>query len=73
MTLEGGVEVGDFQLLEPHELAARIGDAMAMGKPGGRFILCPSSDHTHWPNMSEKIASNYRVFAETALRHAAYA
>jgi hypothetical protein len=45
---------------------------MAMGKPGGRFILCPSSDHTHWPNMSQAIADNYRVFAETAARLAPY-
>ena len=72
MTLEGGIEVGDFQLLEPDELAARAEHVMAMGRPGGRFILCPSSDHTHWPDMSEKIVSNYRVFVETALRCAAY-
>ena len=72
ITLEGGIEVGDFQLLSPDQLAARVERVMAMGKPGGRFILCPSSDHTHWPNMSQAIADNYRVFAETAARLAPY-
>ncbi len=72
MTLEGGFEVGDFQLETPERIAATVTDIMAMGKPGGRFILCPSSDHSHWPDLDAKIANNYRVFVDTALTLAEY-
>ena len=40
--------------------------------PGGRFIISPSSDHSHWPELGADILENYRVFVDTALRHAAY-
>ena len=72
MTLEGGVEVGAFQLEGPAAVAALVESAMAMGKPGGRYILCPSSDHAHWPELDAYIAQNYRVFVETGLRLAEY-
>jgi len=72
MTLEGGIEVGDFELGSPETVAAHVEEAMAMGKPGGRFILCPSSDHTHWPDLHDHIARNYRAFVETGMRLAAY-
>ncbi|MHB9133536.1 MAG: uroporphyrinogen decarboxylase family protein [Armatimonadota bacterium] len=72
MTLEGGIESGDFELDDAVTFAAKIEQAMAMGKPGGRYILCPSSDHSHWPEISDKIINNYRVFVETGLRLAEY-
>ena len=72
MTLEGGVEVGAFELDDAATVAATTAEAMAMGKPGGRFILCPSSDHSHWPELSDHIAANYRVFVETGVKLAAY-
>ena len=72
MTLEGGVEVGDFELCSADEIAAITTETMAQGKPGGRFILCPSSSHSHWPDMDAHIAENYRVFVETAIALAEY-
>jgi len=72
MTLVGGVEVGAFELEDANTVAALVETAMAMGKPGGRYILCPSSDHSHWPEMDTHIANNYRVFVETGLRLAEY-
>lgn len=72
MTLEGGIEVGDFELDTPETIAAKVATTIAMGKPGGRFILGPSSDHSHWPEMDEKIVRNYRVFVETAVGLAEY-
>jgi len=72
MTLEGGIEVGDFQLDDAETVAAKTEAAMILGKPGGRFILAPSSDHSHWPDLSEHIARNYRVFVETGVRLAEY-
>lgn len=72
MTLEGGIEVGDFQLDSAAQIEATTCAVMAMGKPDGRFILCPSSDHSHWPDMSDAIARNYRRFVETAMQLAYY-
>jgi hypothetical protein len=72
MTLEGGIEVGAFELETADTVADQVEQAMAMGKPGGRLILCPSSDHSHWPDLSEHIAQNYRVFVETAVKLAPY-
>lgn len=72
MTLEGGFEVGDLELHSPEEITATVTALLAMGKPGGRFILCPSSDHTHWPEMNERIIKNYHVFVETAQKLASY-
>jgi len=72
MTLEGGIEVGDFELDDTETVAAKTAAAMTMGKPGGRFILSPSSTHTHWPELNDHIARNYRVFVETGVRLAEY-
>ncbi len=72
MTLEGGIEVGDFELCGAAEVAETTARLMEQGKPGGRFILCPSSSHSHWPDMAPHIAENYRVFVETAVALAEY-
>lgn len=72
MTLEGGIEVGDFELKSPDVIEDTVRRVMVMGKPGGRFILCPSSDHSHWTDMSLRIAENYRRFVETAAELARY-
>ncbi len=72
MTLEGGIEVADFELEDAATVKARVEQAMAMGKPGGRYILCPSSSHAHWPDMDAHITQNYRIFVETGLRQGCY-
>ncbi len=72
MTLEGGIEVGDFELCTAAEIEAITRETMAQGKPGGRFILCPSSSHSHWPDIAPHITENYHVFVETAVALAEY-
>ena len=72
MTLEGGVQNGDFDVLDPHELAPVVEAAMAQGKPGGGYILCPTSGPSTWTKLSERHLANYRVFVETAIARADY-
>ncbi|HEY3418844.1 MAG TPA: hypothetical protein VGM23_18370, partial [Armatimonadota bacterium] len=69
----GGFEVGDLELEGPEAIAATVAKLLEMGKPGGRYILCPSSDHTHWPGIAPRILENYRVFVETGLQLGSYA
>jgi hypothetical protein len=72
MCLEGGVENGDFQLLTPQEMERVVEEAVRQGKPGGGFILCPTSTPTTWVELDERLIENHRVFVETAMRLAAY-
>lgn len=72
MTLEGGVENGDFDCLPPDQLAPVVEEAMHQGKPGGGYILCPTSGPSTWPVLNERHVENYRVFVETGLRLASY-
>ncbi|MGI6567221.1 MAG: uroporphyrinogen decarboxylase family protein [Limnochordia bacterium] len=72
MCLEGNIEVGDFQMLGHEEFRQVCIDSIQMGKPGGGFIFCPSSDHTHWPVLDEHILENYKIFIEVGLEYGRY-
>ncbi|NPV45774.1 MAG: hypothetical protein HPY69_02350 [Armatimonadetes bacterium] len=72
MCLDGGVQNGDFQLLEPPQMVRRVEEVIAEGKPGGGFILCPTSDPGTWPTLSDRIIENHIAFVETAMRLARY-
>lgn len=72
MCLEGGVEDGDFDLLSPPQMERVVEGVVAQGKPGGGFILCPTSTPTTWPVLEERHIANYRAFVETAVRLADY-
>jgi len=72
MCLEGGIEDGDFDLLHPKQIAAKTEAVMAMGKPGGGFILCPSSSPGTWTKQTERHIANYRAYVETAVALAPY-
>ncbi|MCC6444872.1 MAG: hypothetical protein IT210_15620 [Armatimonadetes bacterium] len=72
MCLEGGVQNGDFQILEPEEMAKVTEAAVAQGKPGGGYILSSTSDPSTWVSLSEKIIANHRAFVETGSRLATY-
>ena len=61
MSFDGGLEVGDFELLSP----ARIGEmteAAIEASQGRGLILSPTSDFSHWPVLSERILENVRAF-----------
>jgi len=72
MTLEGGVQDGDFDRLTPDELTRVVEDVIRQGKPGGGFILCPTSSPNTSPRLSERHIANYRAFVETGIRLGAY-
>jgi len=72
MALDGGVQNGDNDLLEPEEMMRVVEETVAMGKPGGCFILGQTSSPTTWPTLSEKHIANYRAFVETGVRLASY-
>ena len=72
MCLEGGVEDGDFHLRTPEEMVRIVEKTVAQGKPGGGFILCPSSSPNTAPTLNELNLANYRAFVETGMRLAPY-
>ncbi|NLO74624.1 MAG: hypothetical protein GX100_11040 [candidate division WS1 bacterium] len=72
MTLEGGVESSALDLLSPAAMAEVVAETVAMGKPGGRFILGPTSSPAPWPVMLPHLYENYRVLVETGLALGAY-
>lgn len=72
MCLEGGIEDGDFDLLSPRQIAEKTEQVVAEGKPGGGFILSPSSAPSTWVHQSDRHIANYRAFIETAVRTADY-
>ena len=72
MTLDGGVQNGDIDLLEPEEMVRVTEEAVTMGKPGGCYILGQTSTPTTWPELTEKHIANYRAFVETGVRLAKY-
>lgn len=72
MCLEGGVEDGDFHLRTPEEMVRIVEDVVAQGKPGGGFILCPSSSPNTAPRLADSHVANYRAYVETGIRLAEY-
>lgn len=72
MCLDGGIQNGDFQLLTPQQMVRRTEEVIAQGKPGGGFILCPTSDPGTWPKLNDTIIANHFAFVETAMRLAQY-
>ena len=72
MALEGNVESGAFQLLSHDEMRQTCIECMEQGKPGGGFIYCATSDHSHWPVLSEHLLENFRIFVEVGIEHGKY-
>jgi uroporphyrinogen-III decarboxylase len=72
MTLDGGVENGAFDLLEPDEMERVVEETVAMGKPGGCYIFGQTSDPGTWVSLNERHIENFKVFVETAVRLADY-
>ncbi len=68
MALEGGVEDGAIDTLKPDAMEALVADVINQGKPGGGFILCPTSSPTTRAKLLPHQIENYRVFVETAVK-----
>ena len=73
MTLDGGVQNGWFDTMEPDELEAAVEEVVAMGKPGGCYIFGQTSDPSTWISLSPRQLANFEVFVETAVRLREYA
>lgn len=72
MTLDGGVPNSSFELLEPEGMEELVEKTVAMGKPGGCYILGETSTPDTWPVLTEKHIANYKAFVETGIRLANY-
>lgn len=68
MSLDGGIENGAWDLLKPDEVVELVEETVAMGKPGGCYILGETSDPGTWSQLSEKHLANYTAFVETGAR-----
>jgi len=73
MAVEGGVQDGDFDLLAPGAMVPVVEDAVQQLKPGGGYILCPTSAPTTWVGLSDQHVAHYRDFIETGVRLRDYA
>lgn len=67
MTLDGGVENGWFDTMEPDEMREAVREIVLMGKPGGCYICGQTSDPGTWTALSEKHIANFKAFVETAV------
>lgn len=67
MCLEGGIEDSIFYTKTPQEIRNITIDTINQGKPGGGFILCPTSSPSTAAKLSGYVIENYRVFVETAV------
>jgi len=72
MTLDGGIENSAFDSLEPEEMEKLVEETVAMGKPGGCYILSETGTPGTWPVLTEKHFANYKAFIETGMRLARY-
>ncbi|HOK56387.1 MAG TPA: uroporphyrinogen decarboxylase family protein [bacterium] len=68
MCLEGGVEDGAFDTLKPDEMKKLVEKIIEEGKPGGGFILCPTSSPNTWPKLLPRHIENYKIFVETGVK-----
>lgn len=72
MALDGGVELSAFDLLQPEEMKGLVEETIGQVKPGGSFILCPTSSPVIWPTLLPHHKENYRAFVETAVKFRGY-
>ncbi|MCX7917063.1 MAG: hypothetical protein N2589_02925 [bacterium] len=68
MCLEGGVEDGYFDTLRPQQMKEIVEKIIEEGKPGGGFVLCPTSTPNTFPVLLPRHIENYKVFVETGVK-----
>lgn len=72
MCLEGGIEDGIFYTKNPEEIREITIETIQQGKPGGGFILCPTSSPNTAAVLPDSVIENYRIFVETAVEMRLY-
>ncbi len=66
MCLDGGIEDGSFYTMKSKQMRQNVIETIKQGKPGGGFILCPTSSPNTAALFSEGVIENYRIYVETA-------
>jgi len=67
LCLEGNIEIGELYAAPTETVVALVTEAMAAGKPGGGFILCPSAS-PHTVTLSHLTVTNYLAMIDTAVK-----
>jgi uroporphyrinogen decarboxylase len=67
LCLEGNIQIGEIYASPTERVVALVEEAMAAGKPGGGFILCPTAS-PHTPGLSDLTVRNYLAMIDTAVR-----
>jgi hypothetical protein len=71
MVIEGNLQFSRLMTDSPDEFRRLVEHTVAEGKPGGRFILCPTAS-PWWPQLPELALTNYRTMVEVALSAGRY-
>jgi uroporphyrinogen-III decarboxylase len=56
--IEGNIQIGDVYSLPPPEFERVVHDAVAVGAPGGGFVLCPTAS-PYTPELPPTAVANY--------------
>ena len=72
MSFDGGVQDGNWDRVSPEQMESLVEEVVQQGKPGGGFILCPTSGPSTRPVLAERHIANYRAFLRAAARLAPY-
>jgi uroporphyrinogen-III decarboxylase len=67
LCLEGNIEIGELYAAPTDSVVKLVQEAMADGKPGGGFILCPSAS-PHTPTLTHLTVNNYLAMIETGVK-----
>jgi len=71
LVIEGNVEISRALDEEPEAFRRRIRETVADGKPGGRFVICPTA--SPYPvQLSDRAVRNYLTMIEVALSDGRY-
>jgi len=71
MLIEGNLQFSRLATDPPHEFRCLVERTVAAGKPGGRFILCPTAS-PYWPQLPQLALTNYRTMVNVALSAGRY-
>jgi len=67
MCLEGNVQIGEVYAAPTDQLVKLLEDAIAAGRPGGGFILCPTAS-PHTPTLTHLTVANYLAMIEIGVK-----
>jgi len=71
LVIEGNIQFTRLCNNSPEDFRHLVSQTVADGKPGGRFILCPTASPYH-VDLPENVLRNYLIMIETALSEGSY-